>query len=214
MFPPVDLADEDGLLAIGGELKVVTLLHAYRGGIFPWPIEGYPPLWFAPPQRAVLFFDEFHVSKSLRKQMRAQNYEVRIDSCFDRVIRSCAAPRAYEKETWILPEMIRAYNRLHQAGYAHSVEVFFDEELVGGLYGVAIGKYFAGESMFHTQSGASKIALVHLVEHLKSRGAAWIDVQMPTPLFESFGARCIPRAEFMTLLAEAQAESGSLFDAV
>jgi leucyl/phenylalanyl-tRNA--protein transferase len=211
MFPPVDLADETGLLDIGHNLETATLLDAYRSGIFPWPVEGYPLLWFAPPERAVLFFDEFHVSKSLRKQMRTQKYCVRVDSCFDRVIRACAAPREYECETWILPQMIKAYNRLHRAGWAHSVEVFFDGELVGGLYGMAIGKYFAGESMFHTQSGASKIALVHLVEHLKSRGTTWIDVQMPTPLFESFGARCIPREQFMEMMREAQAQPRPLF---
>jgi leucyl/phenylalanyl-tRNA--protein transferase len=211
MFPPVDVADDDGLLAIGGDLEIDTLLLAYRSGIFPWPVEGYPTLWFAPPQRAVLFFDEFHVSKSLRKQMRQAHYEIRIDSCFERVIRACAAPRVYEAETWILPEMIEAYEQFHRAGYAHSVEVFAHDELVGGLYGVAIGRYFAGESMFHLASGASKIALVHLVEHLQKQGATWLDVQMPTPLFESFGARCIPRDEFMKMLQNAQNEPGKLF---
>jgi len=203
MFPPVEFADEEGLIAVGGDLSVDRLLEAYRGGIFPWPIEDYPLLWFAPPERAILAFDDFHVSRSLRKQMQNTEYVVTIDAAFDDVLGACAAPREYESGTWILPPMIAAYNRLHRAGWAHSVEVWMDNELAGGLYGMAIGGYFAGESMFHRCSGASKIALVHLVEHLKNRGAKWIDVQMPTPLFESFGARCVARDGFMKMLDEA-----------
>ncbi|MDF2440818.1 MAG: leucyl/phenylalanyl-tRNA---protein transferase [Abditibacteriota bacterium] len=211
LFPPVDFADEEGLIAIGGDLSVGTLLDAYRGGIFPWPVEGYPLLWFAPPERAILSFNEFHVARSLRKQMKSESYQVTIDTAFDEVLHACAAPRTYESETWILPPMIAAYNRLHRAGYAHSVEVWMDNELVGGLYGVSVGAYFAGESMFHRRSGASKIALVHLVQHLQTRGATWIDVQMPTPLFESFGACCISRGQFMMLLGQALEENCSLF---
>ena len=203
MFPPVEFADEDGLLAIGGDLSSETLLDAYRSGIFPWPVEGYPLLWFAPPERAVLPFSEFHIARSLRKLMNNTDYEVTIDTAFEAVIQSCAAPRSYESETWILPSMIEAYCALHREGCAHSVEVWMENRLVGGLYGIALGGYFAGESMFHVRSGASKIALVHLVEHLQECGATWIDVQMPTPLFESFGARGIARREFMTMLQHA-----------
>lgn len=211
MFPPVESADDEGLLAVGGDLSIDTLLQAYRGGIFPWPIEGYPLLWFAPPERAILSFDDFHVSRSLRKQMKNAKCVVTIDKAFEEVLRACAAPREYESETWILPPMIAAYGRLHRAGWAHSVEVWLDHELVGGLYGVAIGGYFAGESMFHRRSGASKIALVHLVEHLQNRGATWIDVQMPTPLFESFGAKCIARDRFM-IMHRAALNEENLFD--
>jgi leucyl/phenylalanyl-tRNA---protein transferase len=206
MFPPVDWADEDGLLAIGGDLEVETLRTAYRGGIFPWPVEGLPLLWFAPPQRAILRFDDFHVPRSLRKLLRRQPFEVRTNCNFEEVIRSCAARREYAEGTWITEEMIEGYLRLYRAGNAHSVETYLDGELVGGLYGVSFGGYFCGESMFFTASGASKAALVHLVEHLKKGGATWLDVQMMTPLFAAFGAREVPRAKFTAMLRHAFAQ--------
>lgn len=211
-FPPVEEADEYGLLAAGGDLRVETLRTAYRSGIFPWPIEGYPLLWFAPPQRAILPFAEFHVARSLRKLLRRHPFEIRIDSNFERVIHTCAAPRADNEGTWITDEMIAGYTRLHRAGDAHSVEAYHDGELVGGLYGVAYGAYFCGESMFFTMSGASKVALVHLVEHLRARGATWLDTQMMTPLFAGCGAREVPRAEFMAMLGQALQQPVRLFD--
>ncbi len=206
MFPPVEWADEDGLLAVGGRLSVATLRTAYRSGIFPWPVEGLPLLWFAPPRRAILHFDEFHISRSLRKLMRRQPFEIRFDCNFEAVIRACAGQRKHEEGTWITVDMIEAYQRLHRAGEAHSVEAYLNGELVGGLYGVSLGAYFSGESMFYRVSGASKVALVHLVEHLQERGATWLDAQMMTPLFASFGARHVPRDEYMLMLKEALAQ--------
>jgi leucyl/phenylalanyl-tRNA--protein transferase len=204
IFPPVETADEDGFLAWGGDLEPDTLRHAYRSGIFPWPVPGAPLLWFAPPERALLFFDEFHVSRSTRKLLRQQNWETRFDTDFRGVIENCKrAPRPGQGGTWITGAMAKAYTRLHQLGDAHSVEIYLNGELVGGLYGVSFGAYFAGESMFFRESGASKAALIHLVECLKSRGATWLDCQMTTPLFASFGAREVPRHEFMELLNEA-----------
>jgi leucyl/phenylalanyl-tRNA--protein transferase len=232
MFPPLECADDDGLLAIGGELSEATLARAYSSGIFPWPIEGLPLLWFAPPQRAVLFFDEFHVSRRLQRELRASRFQIRIDTNFESVILACAAPREHESGTWITDEIREAYTRLHRAPkqnaacanncnvknfgaqklQAHSIETYCDGELVGGLYGVSLGAYFCGESMFHRASAASKAALIFLVEHLKNRGASWIDIQMMTPLFASFGAREIEREEFVKMLQAAQSQPVSLFD--
>lgn len=203
MFPPLETADEDGLLAVGGDFSILTLTTAYHSGVFPWPVEGVPPLWFAPPERCVLFLDEFHISKRLRRDLKSCDFEYSINHDFASVIAHCAAPRTYESGTWIVPELQRAYIELHQAGHAHSIEVRENGELVGGLYGVSWGNYFGGESMFHTRSNASKAALIFLVETLRSRGATWIDVQTPTPLFLSFGARLISRDDFMSLLNEA-----------
>ena len=211
MFPPVEIADEDGLLAVGGDLSISTLAAAYHSGVFPWPVEGVPTLWFAPPERCVLFLDEFHISKRLKRDLKNCDFEYLINRDFASVIRSCAAPRTYENQTWILPDMQRAYCKLHHAGHAHSVEVWRNGELVGGLYGVSWGAYFGGESMFHRADNASKAALIFLVEHLKSRGATWIDVQMPTQLFLSFGARLIPRDDFMALLKRSLTRDVCLF---
>jgi len=210
-FPPVEWADEDGVLAVGGNLEIETLRTAYHSGIFPWPVEDCPLLWFAPPQRAVLNFEEFHISRRLARQLRSTAFEMRIDSNFEQVIEACAVQRKYAEGTWITPEMMAAYVKLHEAGEAHSVEIYLDGELVGGLYGVSFGAYFAGESMFHRVSGASKAALVHLVAHLQTRGARWLDAQMMTPLFESFGAREVPRAEFMRELQKALNQPVRLF---
>jgi len=200
-FPSVELADDDGVLCIGGDLSSATLRAAYHQGIFPWPInEEFPVVWFAPPMRGVLFFDEFHISKSVTKMLRREKYECRVDAAFEQVISHCANRC---EGTWITPDIIDAYINLHREGIAHSVETYLDGELVGGLYGVSWGKYFCGESMFYLRSGASKAALVYLVEYLKTRGVKWIDIQNISPLFELFGAREIPRAEFMELLKSA-----------
>ncbi len=212
MFPPVEHADEDGLLAIGGDLSSRTLHLAYSRGIFPWPVEDLPLLWFAPPQRGILFCDEFNVSRRLRRTLRSGRFKVCIDVDFEAVIRGCAAPREGEDGTWITDEIIKAYTRLHCEGLSHCVATYLDGELVGGLYGVSWGAYFCGESMFHRETDASKAALVHLVEHVQSRGATWIDIQMMTPHFRLFGAREVPRAEFVQMLQDAMQQPVCLFD--
>jgi len=200
MFPPVEEADEDGLLCYGGDLAVETLIEAYSKGIFPWPHEGCPLLWFAPPQRGILFVDEFYLSRRAMRELRKSRFEFRIDSDFAGVMRGCAGCREYSLGTWVNDEIIDAYGRLHQLGIAHSVETYLDNKLVGGLYGVSWGNYFCGESMFHRVENASKAALAFLVEHCQSRGAGWIDCQLQNPFFERLGAREIPRDEFLIML--------------
>ena len=212
MFPPVECADEDGLLAIGGELTLETLRCAYSHGIFPWPVEGLPLLWFAPPQRGILFCDEFSLSRRTQRAIRNSGFQIRIDTNFENVIRACAAPREGEDGTWITDEIISAYCELHRAGYAHSVETYLNGELVGGLYGVSWGAYFCGESMFHRVDDASKAALAHLIEYSQARGARWIDIQMMTPHFQAFGAREVPRAEFLSMLQSSMEQPVRLFD--
>ena len=200
-FPPLDSANEIGLLAAGGDLDVESLILAYRSGVFPWPHDGYPLLWFSPPSRAVLYLSELHIPKSLKKLFKHTPLEFEINNNFEKVIRNCAnsATRG-EKGTWITEEMIEAYIKLHKAGYAYSVEAYREENLVGGLYGVQIDNIYSGESMFYIESDASKLAFYFWTEELKRRGVTWIDCQMLTPLFERFGAREIPREEFMTLV--------------
>ncbi|MBW3636552.1 MAG: leucyl/phenylalanyl-tRNA--protein transferase [Armatimonadetes bacterium] len=211
MFPPVERADEDGVLCWGGVLSPTTLRHAYCGGIFPWPHRGAPLLWFAPPQRALLFCDEFHVGSRLRRFLGRNPFEIRVDTAFGEVMRGCAAPRRGESGTWINAAMLRAYGQLHEMGHAHSIEAWRDGQLVGGLYGVSFGAYFCGESMFFRESNASKAALIWLVEHLQSRGASWLDCQMMTPHFAQFGAREVERSEFMRLLRMALSQENGLF---
>lgn len=219
MFPPVETADEDGFLCWGGRLSTETLLVAYGSGIFPWPHQGAPLLWFAPPLRTLLWCDELHIGSRLKRALKNQPFEIRVNSCFETVMRQCAAPRESDRKeghvgTWITPAMRRAYAILHRAGNAHSVEAWRDDELVGGLYGVQIGAYFCGESMFARQNNASKAALIWLVEHLRTRGASWLDCQMMTPHFQVLGAREIERAEFMAMLRkETQREIG-LFESL
>lgn len=202
-FPPLEnaLAEPNGLLAAGADLAVPRLLEAYRNGIFPWYSEGQPVLWWSPDPRMVLFPNEFKLPRSLRKRLARRDYEVRADSAFDTVIRCCAAPRAGQEGTWITQEMIAAYNQLHGAGHAHSVETWIGGALSGGLYGVAIGRMFYGESMFTDIADASKIALAYLVRQLERWGFAMIDCQMATPHLARFGAREIPRGQFMRKLA-------------
>jgi leucyl/phenylalanyl-tRNA--protein transferase len=203
-FPPVEFADEEGFLAWGGDLEPQTLRLAYRSGIFPWPMENLPILWFAPPQRAILRLADFHISRSLRKLRRQKDWQVRIDANFRGVIENCASVfRPTQDGTWITRDIQRAYQRLHESGEAHSVEVYLNDELMGGLYGVNWGGYFAGESMFHHINGASKVALCFLVEHLQKQGVTWLDCEVINPLFASFGATEIPRDEFMQLLKTA-----------
>ena len=203
-FPPVRraLRDPNGLLAAGGDLSVRRLLEAYRHGIFPWYSEGQPILWWSPDPRMVLAPAEFTLSRSLRKRVRNSGFEVRTDSAFAAVIGECAAPRADQDGTWITAEMAAAYTALHRAGYAHSVETWADGTLVGGLYGVSLGRMFFGESMFSRASDASKIALAYLTRQLERWHFGLIDCQMSTPHLESLGAREIARAEFIRALTE------------
>ena len=199
-FPPVQraLKNPNGLLAAGADLSVERLLDAYRHGVFPWYSAGQPPLWWSPDPRMVLFCDELKVSRSLAKSLRNKGYELRIDSAFGEVLEGCAHR---PEGTWLGADMKQAYLRLHRAGYAHSFETWRDGELAGGLYGVALGRMFYGESMFSRATDASKVALVWLVEELKRKNYPLVDCQVHTPLLESLGAREIPRAEFLRALA-------------
>ncbi len=202
-FPPVDQASPEGLLAIGGDLSSERLLAAYRQGIFPWYSAGQPILWWSPNTRAILYPDRIRVSRSLRKTLKRGHLSVTADTRFTDVIRACAAPRNGETGTWITPQMIDAYVALHERGYAHSMETWEQGELVGGLYGLALGRGFFGESMFSRVSDASKVALVRLVEFLDRRRFLFIDCQMPSEHLASLGAQSVPRERFMEELARA-----------
>ncbi|MEO8004739.1 MAG: leucyl/phenylalanyl-tRNA--protein transferase [Betaproteobacteria bacterium] len=203
-FPPVERAlfDPNGLLAAGGELSVARLLEAYRHGIFPWFSAGQPVLWWSPDPRMVLFPAELRVSRSLAKTLRNGGFEIRSDTAFREVIESCSQPRQEQPGTWITPAMIDAYGELHREGVAHSIETWRDGELVGGLYGIALGRAFFGESMFMRATDASKVALVALVRQLELWGFGLVDCQMNTAHLASLGAREIPRAEFTRRLRE------------
>lgn len=202
-FPPVSEALEDGLLAIGGDLSTDRLLLAYRNGIFPWFNEDEPPMWWSPDPRFVLFPDELKVSKSMKQVMRRNEFEFRTDSAFKDVILNC---RNIEREgqdgTWITDTVVDAYTQLHQLGYAHSAEAWLNGELVGGLYGIKLGKAFFGESMFSKRSNASKFAFISWVEELMRQGVQLIDCQVYTEHLESLGARMIPRSEFIDMVRE------------
>ena len=211
LFPPVESAREDmgGLLAVGGDLLPDRILDAYRRGIFPWGTVDGQPLWYSPDPRMVLFPEEFRLTRSLRKTLRAGTFEVRFDSDFPGVMAACAStPRDGQDGTWITPEMRHAYTRLHELGWAHSVETYADGVLVGGLYGMAIGRMFYGESMFSRRSDASKVAFAHLIEFLVTHQFGMIDCQMYTDHLASLGGREIPRAEFLARLSALTA-SGS-----
>ncbi|HEV2811534.1 MAG TPA: leucyl/phenylalanyl-tRNA--protein transferase [Acidimicrobiales bacterium] len=202
-FPPADAADADGLVGVGADLEPETLLAAYRSGLFPMPfprMAGRSLLaWWSPDPRAVLPLDGLVVSRSLRRSCR--RFEVRVDSAFEEVVHACADPR--RDGTWITPEVGRAYIRLHRLGWAHSVEAWDEGRLAGGLYGVAIGGLFAGESMFHHQRDASKVALVGLVRALRAGGGGLLDVQWMTPHLASLGAVDVSRGEYLGLLSDA-----------
>ncbi|MEN9447204.1 MAG: hypothetical protein RJA25_494 [Bacteroidota bacterium] len=199
-FPPVEGA-EDGIVAIGGDLSPERLLLAYSRGIFPWYSEGEPIIWHAPENRFILFLDELHISKSMRRVINSNRFSVTMDKNFEAVIHQCAiVPRAGQGGTWITPEMINAYIKLHQLGFAHSIEVWQENQLVGGVYGVSLGKCFFAESMFHTVSNASKVALIKLIEFLKINNFHFLDAQVFTEHVATMGAREIPRTKFMQLL--------------
>ena len=203
-FPEVEraLAEPNGLLAAGADLSLPRLLDAYRNGIFPWFGHDQPILWWSPDPRMVLFPAELKVSRSLARTLRNARFEVRADTAFDAVIEGCRQPRRGESGTWITEEMAEAYGTLHRAGFAHSVETWLDDKLVGGLYGVALGRAFFGESMFARVSDASKVALVALARQLQHWGFGVIDCQMNTAHLASLGAREISRAEFTRRLRE------------
>jgi leucyl/phenylalanyl-tRNA--protein transferase len=203
-FPPVEraLKSPNGLLCAGADLSPERLVEAYSRGVFPWFSEGDPILWWSPDPRMVLFPSELKVSRSLRKTLARGTYETRFDSKFETVMRACAEPRAGGAGTWIVPEMVAAYARLHERGFAHSVESWSGGELAGGLYGVSLGRVFFGESMFARATDASKVALVALVERLRSEGCTLIDCQQATAHLASLGAREIPRREFVRRLQE------------
>jgi leucyl/phenylalanyl-tRNA--protein transferase len=202
-FPPVEraLKDPNGLLCAGGDLSMERLLQAYRHGVFPWYSGGEPVLWWSPDPRMVLHCDELKVSRSLAKSVRNKGYDVRVDTAFPDVLTGCAGPRKGEPGTWLGDDMRSAYLALHRAGYAHSFETWRGDDLVGGLYGVAIGRMFYGESMFSRATDASKVALVALVHTVKERGFPLIDCQMNTELLASMGAREIPRSAFLRALS-------------
>ncbi|MFC2116038.1 leucyl/phenylalanyl-tRNA--protein transferase [Bacteroidota bacterium] len=201
-FPEPELAGEDGLLAAGGSLEPEVLLEAYSRGIFPWYSQGSPILWWSPDPRMVLFPDRFRISKSLKQTLKKSVFEIRMDTVFEDVIRHCSQqPRPGQEGTWITAEMIDAYIRLHEAGYAHSVESWKEGKLAGGLYGVSLGGAFFGESMFHLERDASKIAFFHLVEFVKDRDFDLIDAQQSTSHLKSLGAAEISRQKFLDLLA-------------
>jgi len=195
------LKEPNGLLAVGGALTPEWLVHAYRAGVFPWYSEGQPVLWWTPDPRAVLFPGEFRRSRSLRRSIRNRGYETRIDTAFVQVVAACAQPRRREPGTWITPAMHESYVELHRRGLAHSIETWRSGELVGGLYGVALGRVFFGESMFTRATDASKVALARLVTECATRGIELIDCQMATDHLASLGSRCIPRRRFEALLA-------------
>ncbi|MFI5395280.1 MAG: leucyl/phenylalanyl-tRNA--protein transferase [Candidatus Binatia bacterium] len=211
-FPDPRTANHDGVVAIGGDLHPQTLLLAYRQGIFPWPVPGYPLLWFCPAERGVLEFQDLHVPRSLLRAQRASTLRFTIDEAFPQVIRACAgAPRPEQDGTWITPQVIRAYIRLHGMGIAHSVEAWNAELLVGGIYGVEVDGAFAAESMFYREPNASKLALLHLIEHLQLHGLDWLDIQVLTPHLVRLGAKAISRDEFLKKLRRTRARGFALF---
>jgi len=211
-FPDPRYAGYEGIVTIGGDLNPVNLLRAYSQGIFPWPIEGWPLTWFCPEERAVLDFKDLHVPRSLARLRRRAPFSFTIDHDFNSVILRCAeAARPEESGTWITPQMIRGYCEFHRMGHAHSVEAWEDGELVGGVYGVDAGGAFAGESMFYTRPSASKLALLHLIEHLRERGSEWLDIQVMTPHMKALGAKLISRDLFLRMLAKTQERGLKLF---
>lgn len=204
-FPPVEQASPDGLLAVGGDLRQERLLEAYRHGIFPWYSDDQPILWWSPDPRTILFPDKLHVSRSLKRSLRPGLFTVTLDRCFRDVMQHCAEPRPQYPDggTWITAEMLEAYRRLHELGYAHSVEAWQEGKLVGGLYGVAIGGAFFAESMFSRVSDASKVALVSLVRQLQAWGFSLMDCQQASHHVMALGAESIPRRDFLDHLTAA-----------
>ena len=203
LFPPASEAEEEGLLAIGGDFSVDRLLNAYASGIFPWFIHEDEIYWFSPDPRLVLYPNKLNISRSLDRNVRSGKFEIRFDHDFEAVIRSCAkTKRSHEPDTWISEEFIQGYTELHRKGFAHSVGSYYQGELVGGLYGVSLGKAFFGESMFFHMPDASKVALVHLTEQLAKWNFSFIDCQVDTEHFRRLGAELISRKEYLNLLSQ------------
>jgi leucyl/phenylalanyl-tRNA--protein transferase len=204
IFPPPELADENGIIAIGGDLRPERLLLAYQNGIFPWPHRDYPLMWFCPPQRFILEPNKVHLGRSLQKAMRKSPYEIRFDSHFTDVMRGCQSSfRPDQDGTWITDEIVKGYTGLHELGFAHSAEAYEDGELVGGVYGVSLGGIFCGESMFAKRPNASKVAFATLVAHLLEWDFKLIDCQNESEHLASFGAHTVSRKSFLGLLREA-----------
>jgi leucyl/phenylalanyl-tRNA--protein transferase len=216
-FPDPRQATPEGIVAVGGDLHPDSLVLAYSSGIFPWPIDGMPLCWFCPPERAILQRAALHLGRSVRRERRRTTLSFTIDRAFADVMRGCAevprfSARSRRREsTWITPDMFAAYCELHRRGLAHSVEAWQGERLVGGVYGVSIGNTFSAESMFHLVPNASKLALIHLVEYLASRGLDWVDVQVMSPHVARLGARPEPRDDYLARLRATQAKQLALF---
>jgi leucyl/phenylalanyl-tRNA--protein transferase len=204
-FPDPKWATEEGIIAGGGKMTIHNLLEAYGRGIFPWPHQGYPLLWFCPHERGIIDFDKLHIPGSLKKFAKKCEWQFTWNKAFLKVIQNCAAsPRVGQKGTWITEELIRAYSDFHNAGFAHSLEVWDGDELVGGIYGVFVKNVFSAESMFYKKSNASKMALWKLVEKLEKAGLNWMDVQMLTSITESFGGEYIRQEDFLHKLKKNQ----------
>ncbi|RLA65579.1 MAG: leucyl/phenylalanyl-tRNA--protein transferase [Epsilonproteobacteria bacterium] len=202
-FPSIEKADEEGLLALGGDLEIPSLLLAYKQGIFPWPLGAdYPLAWFSPDPRGILRHKDLLISKSLKKILRQEKFEVKFNHDFPSVILNCAKSnnRKDQNGTWITEDIILSYINLHFAGHAYSVETYFEDKLVGGMYGVQIGAYVSGESMFYTRSNASKVALVSLMEYLHQQKIDWLDTQLINPFLEKMGALEISRVDYIKML--------------
>jgi leucyl/phenylalanyl-tRNA--protein transferase len=200
VFPPAELADKDGIIAVGGDLSPERLINAYSHGIFPWFSEGDPIIWWSPDPRLVLFPGDTHVSHSMRKLLNENSFKLTSDRAFEQVIAQCSQPREKQKATWITREIIDAYTSLHHAGLAHSVEVWQGERLVGGVYGVSLGRCFFGESMFHKVANASKFAFIKFAEKLFEQGFLFVDCQVPSEHLKRLGAHEISRAHFLRIL--------------
>ncbi len=209
VFPPVETANEDGLVAVGGDLEIDTLLEAYKCGIFPWPLSTYPDnidfphTWFSPDPRGILDFHDLHVSRSFLKFLKKTPFHVTFNNAFEEVIHQCAKTiRKDRPGTWITPEIKRSYTRMFEKGYAYSVDVWLDKQLVAGIYGVSIGDFISGESMFTHEDNASKQGLYTLIHHLEEKGITWVDTQMVTEIVRQFGGKYIPRPDFLNRLRE------------
>jgi leucyl/phenylalanyl-tRNA--protein transferase len=202
VFPPVESATEDGLVAVGGDLEADTLEAAYRHGIFPWPVSvEFPLAWFSPDPRGIIDFRELHVSRSFEKFLKKHPFRVSYNTAFPEVIRACARMRRKgQRDTWITPDIVKGYEKFFLEGHAYSVEVWLEDQLVGGVYGVILGEFVSGESMFMKEDNASKLALYSLIRLLEKSGIKWLDTQMVTPVVEQFGGKYIPRDEFLVRL--------------